>query len=134
MARRPSRPGLCASCYNPVSLCNPLLHIPFPCQTPPPPFQTRRWPPAAAGAQPSQPGPGAAAGLPAQELSDKFLGKKFCNSMKTGKKQIFHPFLLLLFLDPGSEIRDPEWVKIRIRDKHPGSATLPGRIRIQTDP
>jgi hypothetical protein len=23
-----------------------------------------------------------------------------------------------------SEIRDPEWVKIRIRDKHPGSATL----------
>jgi hypothetical protein len=29
----------------------------------------------------------------------------------------FHPSLLLLFLDPG-------WVKIRIRDKHPGSATL----------
>ncbi len=29
----------------------------------------------------------------------------------------FHPSLLLLFLDPGS-------VKIRIRDKHPGSATL----------
>jgi hypothetical protein len=34
-------------------------------------------------------------------------------------------------LDPGSEIRDPEpgiqdpgWVKIRIRDKHPRSATL----------
>jgi hypothetical protein len=26
--------------------------------------------------------------------------------------------------DPGSEIRDPGWVKIRIRDKHPGSATL----------
>jgi hypothetical protein len=36
--------------------------------TPPPPFQTRRWPPAAAGAQPSQPGPGEAAGLPAQDL------------------------------------------------------------------
>jgi hypothetical protein len=36
----------------------------------------------------------------------------------------FHPSLLLLFLDPGSEIRDPGWVKIRIRDKHPGSATL----------
>ncbi len=36
----------------------------------------------------------------------------------------FHPPLLLLFLDPGSEIRDPGWVKIRIRDKHPGSATL----------
>ncbi len=30
----------------------------------------------------------------------------------------------MLFLDPGSEIRDPGWVKIRIRDKHPGSATL----------
>jgi hypothetical protein len=29
----------------------------------------------------------------------------------------FHPSLLLMFLDPG-------WVKIRIRDKHPGSATL----------
>ncbi len=28
------------------------------------------------------------------------------------------------FLDPGSEIRDPGWVKIRIRDKHPGCATL----------
>jgi len=25
-------------------------------------------------------------------------------------------FFLLLFLDPGSEIRDPGWVKIRIRD------------------
>jgi hypothetical protein len=29
----------------------------------------------------------------------------------------FHPSRFLLFLDPG-------WVKIRIRDKHPGSATL----------
>ncbi len=43
----------------------------------------------------------------------------------------FNPSLLLLFWirDPGSEIRDPAWVKIRIRDpgfrdKHPGSATL----------
>ena len=43
----------------------------------------------------------------------------------------FYPSLLLLFLDPrseirdpGSEIRDPGWVKIRIRDVHPGSATL----------
>jgi hypothetical protein len=36
----------------------------------------------------------------------------------------FHPSLLLLFF--GSEIRDPGWVKIRIRDpkKHPVSATL----------
>jgi hypothetical protein len=36
----------------------------------------------------------------------------------------FHLSLLLLFLDPGSGIRDPGWVKIRIRDKHPGYATL----------
>jgi hypothetical protein len=35
----------------------------------------------------------------------------------------FHPSLLLLFLDPGSEIRDPGWVKMRILDKHSGSAT-----------
>jgi hypothetical protein len=26
-------------------------------------------------------------------------------------------------LDAGSEIQDPRWIKIRIRDKHPGSAT-----------
>jgi hypothetical protein len=38
-------------------------------------------------------------------------------------KIIFHPSLLLLFLDP-----DPGWVKIRIRDKHPGSATLYARV------
>jgi hypothetical protein len=39
----------------------------------------------------------------------------------------FHPSLLLLFLDPGSGMgknQDPGWVKIRIRDKHPGFATL----------
>ena len=67
------------------------------------------------------------------ELSDKFLGKKFYNSFKTCQKiflqhfknkiifnfvkfvatkkglttNFFHPSLLLLFLDPGSEIRDP---------------------------
>jgi len=38
--------------------------------------------------------------------------------------KFFSPSLLLLLLDPGSEIQDPGWVKIRIRDKHPGSATL----------
>jgi hypothetical protein len=27
-------------------------------------------------------------------------------------------------LDPGSEIRDPERIKVKIRDKHPGSTTL----------
>ncbi len=31
----------------------------------------------------------------------------------------FFPFLLLS--DPGSEVRDPGWKKIRIRDKHPRS-------------
>jgi hypothetical protein len=36
----------------------------------------------------------------------------------------FSPLLLLMFVEPGSKIRDPGWVKIRIRDKHPGSATL----------
>jgi hypothetical protein len=40
------------------------------------------------------------------------------------KNIFFHPSLLLLFLDPRSEIWDPGWVKIGIRDKHPGSATL----------
>ncbi len=29
----------------------------------------------------------------------------------------------------GSGIRDPEWIIIRIRDKHPGSATL-GSVRV----
>ena len=76
------------------------------------------------------------------ELSDNFLGKKFYNSLKIDpnlflkhfknkiifnfvkfvatknvwQQILFHPSLLLLFLDPGSEIRDPGWVKIRIRD------------------
>jgi hypothetical protein len=45
----------------------------------------------------------------------------------------FHPSLLLLFLDLGSEIRDPgsgmgknqdQRSGINIRDEHPGSATL----------
>jgi hypothetical protein len=49
----------------------------------------------------------------------KFVATK--NGMTTN---FFHPSLLLLFLHPGSEIWDQGWVKIRIRDKHPGSATL----------
>jgi hypothetical protein len=78
------------------------------------------------------------------------LGKKFHNSLKFGRnffleqfknkiilhfgkfvatkkcltKDFFSPLSFYLFLDPGSEIRDPGWVKIRIRDKHSGSATL----------
>ncbi len=76
------------------------------------------------------------------ELRDNFLGKKFYNSLKIGPNfflqqfktkimynfvkfvatlkgmtsNFFYPSLLLLFLDPGSEIQDPGWVKIRIRD------------------
>jgi hypothetical protein len=34
-------------------------------------------------------------------------------------KKIFPPPLLVLLFDPG-----PGWIKIWIRDKHPGSATL----------
>ncbi len=78
------------------------------------------------------------------ELSDNFFGIKFYNSLKIGPNfflqlfntkiicnfvkfvatlkvmttNFFHPSLLLLFLDPWSEIRDPGWVKS-------GSATLP---------
>jgi hypothetical protein len=36
------------------------------------------------------------------------------------KKKFFTPLFSTCFW-----IRDPGWVKIRIRDKHPGSATLP---------
>jgi hypothetical protein len=77
---------------------------------------------------------------------------KFMATKKGMTTNFYHPSLLLLFLDPGSEIRDlgsgirdpgseirdprskirdpgseirdPGWVKIRIRDKHRGSATL----------
>jgi hypothetical protein len=41
---------------------------------------------------------------------------KFVAAKNGLTKKFFHPCLLLLFLDPGSEIRDPGWVKIRIRD------------------
>jgi hypothetical protein len=34
----------------------------------------------------------------------------------------FSPFSFIALFGPG--IQDPGWVKIRIRDKHPGSATL----------
>ena len=83
-----------------------------------------------------------------RELSDNFLGKKFYNSLKIGpnfflqhfKTKIMYNFvkfvatlkgmtsnffLTLSFVAIfGSEIRDPGWVKIGIRDKHLGSATL----------
>jgi hypothetical protein len=51
------------------------------------------------------------------ELSDKFLGKKLHNSLT--KKFFVIPLFCYCFW-----IRDPEWVKIKIRDKHPGPATL----------
>ncbi len=50
-----------------------------------------------------------------------FVAKK----NKNGSTKNFSPSsLLMLLLDPGSEIRDPRRTKIRIRDKHLGSATL----------
>ncbi len=49
---------------------------------------------------------------------------KFLATKKGLTTNYFSPLFLLLFLDFESEIRDPEWVKIRIRDKLPGSATL----------
>ncbi len=50
---------------------------------------------------------------------------------------LFHPSSLLLFLDPRSDIRDPGWVKIKIREKPwttaaiavpPGGAGKAGRL------
>jgi hypothetical protein len=86
------------------------------------------------------------------ELSDKILGKKFYNSLKTGPNFFFriskikffynfvkflatekvmttiffHPSFLLLFLDPRSEIRDP---RSGIRD--PGSEIRDPRSEIR---
>jgi hypothetical protein len=82
------------------------------------------------------------------ELNDNFLGKKFYNFLQIGPKfflrllkiKIIFNFVIFVatkkgrtrnFSSPfsfvavfGSEIRDPGWKKIMIRDKHPGSATL----------
>ncbi len=40
----------------------------------------------------------------------------FVLQKKIWQQIFFHPSLLLLFLDPGSEIRDSGWIKIRTRD------------------
>jgi hypothetical protein len=48
-----------------------------------------------------------------------------CSYKKMVGQKNFTPPLLVLLLDPGSEIRKPRWMIIRIRDEHPGSATLP---------
>jgi hypothetical protein len=46
-----------------------------------------------------------------------------------------HFFSLLSFIAVfGSGIRDPGWVKIRIRDKNPGSATLKYTVRKNSKP
>jgi hypothetical protein len=74
------------------------------------------------------------------DFSDKFLGKKFYNSLKTGQNFFLHLLknkIILQFCEIcgykkrfdnkffsplsfvavfGFGIRDPEWVKIRIRD------------------
>ncbi len=43
---------------------------------------------------------------------------------KIGNRDLGFGAFLTLDPDPGSDIRDPEWVNIRIQDKHPGSAIL----------
>ncbi len=66
---------------------------------------------------------------PYPNLEEKFLILKITYNLRIMQLdavlririKFFQPSLLLLFLDPG---RDPGWEKIRIRDKHPGSATL----------
>ncbi len=79
------------------------------------------------------------------ELCDNFFGKKFYNSLKIGpnfflqhfKNKMIYNFVKfvatkkvwqLIFFTPlfcsCFWIRDPGGVKIRIRDKHPGSVTL----------
>ncbi len=81
-----------------------------------------------------------------EELFDNFLGKTFYNSLKIGpniflqhfKTKIIYNFVKFCGYIKRFDIkffftslfcccfwiRDPGWVKIRIRDKHPGSATL----------
>ncbi len=82
--------------------------------------------------------------LPVQKSNNfQFCDISGYSKGKTVGQQIFPPPLLLLWLDlgsgiqdpgseirdPGSGIRDPAWIKIRIRDKHPGTATLlPGTL------
>jgi hypothetical protein len=67
---------------------------------------------------------------------------KFCNINRYKKvgQQFFPLPLLLLLLNQGSQIRDtrsgirdPGWIKIRIRDKHNGSATLVTKVIVGLD-
>jgi hypothetical protein len=45
-----------------------------------------------------------------------FSGSRISDPESRIPNPYFFTCLLLLFLDPGSEIQDPGWVKIRIRD------------------
>jgi hypothetical protein len=61
----------------------------------------------------------------------KFVATKKCLTKIFFSPLSFLPVFGSGIRDPGSDIRDqrsgirgPGWVKIRIRDKHPGSATL----------
>jgi hypothetical protein len=53
----------------------------------------------------------------------KFVAKRFANNF------FFTPLFCCCFC-----IWDPEWVKIRIRDKHPGSATVQNTAQETTHP
>ncbi len=50
-----------------------------------------------------------------------FIFVKFVATNKD-KTTNFFPYFSVAVV--GSEIQDPRWIKIRIRDQHPGSATL----------
>jgi hypothetical protein len=45
-----------------------------------------------------------------------FVATKNGKTQKMVRQKKIPPTLLVLLLDPGSEIRDPGWIKIRIRD------------------
>jgi hypothetical protein len=60
---------------------------------------------------------------PVQKLI-KFQFCDICGYKKKGRKTKFSPLLFCCYF----WIRDPVWIKIRIRDKHPGSATLAHNI------
>jgi hypothetical protein len=51
----------------------------------------------------------------------QFKTKIICGYKKGVTEIFFSPLSFVVVF--GSGIRDPGWVKIRIRDKHPGSAT-----------
>jgi hypothetical protein len=59
-----------------------------------------------------------------QHLKNKIIinFEKFVATKKGLTTTFFPPLSFVAVF--GSGIRDPKWVKVRIRDKHPGSATL----------